>query len=130
MSPEQELYDKLFINCISILDEEHVYDYLPPAEVSYPFIRIGDVNTNGSPTGTSIGGEYTITIDVWGSQKQKIEVAELTDKIYQLAKGYFKTEHFNFYAFPNQQSKRLMQDTSVPNTVFNRGNLMLSFRLD
>lgn len=85
MSPEQELYDYFYAECLK-LRPKSTFDYLPgeKEKVDYPIICVGNVSTLSSATKMRIGGTYTIDIDVWGTRKQRIDVAELTDKIYSL----------------------------------------------
>ena len=93
MSPEQELYDYFYAECLK-LRPKSAFDYLPgeKEKVDYPIICVGNVSTVSSATKMRIGGTYTIDIDVWGTRKQRIDVAELADKIYSLIKpGIIKT---------------------------------------
>lgn len=129
-NPEQELYDAIYTNCL--VETNSVYDYLPQENeaVTYPFVYVGSIDVIASATNSGQGGTYTVSVDVWGTKEQRLEVSSLTDTLYKQACGWLETDNYKFYAFPNKQSKRLTQDTSVPNTVFNRGSLMLVYELN
>lgn len=127
MNAEQELYDLIYQKCLDLTED--TFDYLPQEDepVSYPFIYVGNLNVVGCQTKTSIGGTYTLTVDVWGDKTQRIEVSTIGDKIIKQCQGKLASEHYSFHAFFNEQQKRMMIDTSVPNTVFQRCNLTLVF---
>ncbi len=128
MNAEQELYDLIYQKCLDLT--ENTFDYLPQENepVSYPFIHVGNVSVTGSQTKTTIGGTYTLTVDIWGDRTQRIEVSTIGDKLIKQCQGKLASENYNFHAFFNEQEKRMMIDTSVPNTVFQRCNLTLVFR--
>lgn len=131
MSPEQELFDYFFAKCLELTDQ--VYDWLPPedqAGLKYPFIHVGQVSTVSEGTKLSMGGQYDIVISAWGTLKNRLEVVELAQKIYRMAVGSFKTEHYRFFGAFNQQQKQILNDTSVPNIVFVRGMCTLRVHLN
>lgn len=127
MNAEQELYDLIYQKCLDLT--ENTFDYLPQEDepVSYPFIYVGNLNVVGYQTKTSVGGTYTLTVDVWGDKTQRIEVSTLGDKLIKQCQGKLASEHYSFHAFFSEQEKRMMIDTSVPNTVFQRCNLTFVF---
>lgn len=124
MSPEQELFDWFYVKAYDLTD--NVYDYLPAKDepVNYPFIKIGDVYTTSNGTKTSLGGTYTVYIDVWGARSDRLAVTKLTEELYKVVFGKIETENFKFTAFLDRQQKQIMTDTSVPNSVFIRGRLV------
>lgn len=127
MNPEQELYDLVYQKCLDLT--ENTFDYLPQEDepVEYPFIYVGNLDFIGNQTKTSIGGTYTLTVDVWGDRTQRIEVSTLGDRLIKQCQGILASENYKFHAFFSEQEKRMMIDTSVPNTVFQRCNLTLVF---
>ncbi|WP_334117549.1 hypothetical protein [Ligilactobacillus sp.] len=130
MAPEQELYDYFYTKCLEIRPDA-TYDYLPGEDekVDYPIICVGNVQMVSTATKLRVGGTYTINIDVWGSKKQRLEVADIAEKIYSLIKpGIISTDNYRFYASFNTQQKQMLLDTSVPNTIYHRGALTLEFR--
>ena len=42
MSPEQRAYIDVYLMLVDLHGGDKVYDYIPPAETKYPFIRIGE----------------------------------------------------------------------------------------
>ena len=104
-----------------------VYDYLPLEDepVTYPFVVISQTQTVVDNTKYSRNDRVFLTIDVWGSKKQRKTVSEIADGLLNSAIGFVYTDIYKFYGQANQQSMQMMIDTSVPNTVFQRGNLQL-----
>lgn len=127
-SPEQSLFDTVYQ---AILDLGYnVYDYLPPQEenVRYPFVVVGAVESVGNANKTALINKVSIHIDVWGTKENRIEVSTITDAIYmKLVNGLSSTE-YSYKPRYNDNIKQLMQDTSVPNQVFNRGMLDLAYQ--
>lgn len=127
MNAEQELYDLIYRKCMKLTDD--TFDYLPPEDetVNYPFIHVGNLDFIGSQTKTSVGGRYSLTVDIWGTKEQRIKVSNLGNALLEQCQGFLVSKNFKFHAFYNEQEKRMMTDTSVPNTVFQRCNLTLVF---
>lgn len=127
MSPEQELFDWFYMRA-NELSSNNTYDYLPQQNepVEYPFVKVGNVYTTSTGTKTSVGGSYTIYIDVWGRHTDRLAVVELVDKLYALIFSPVRTEHYEFIASHSGQQQQITTDTSVPNSVFIRGMLVLT----
>ena len=124
-SPQKCLFDYYYK---SIQDKGlPVYDYLPLEDepVTYPFVVISQTQTVVANTKYSRNDHVFLTIDVWGSKKQRKTVSEIADGLLNSAIGFVYTDIYKFYGQANQQSMQMMIDTSVPNTVFQRGNLQL-----
>lgn len=104
-----------------------VYDYLPLQDepVTYPFVVISQTQTVVDNTKYSRNDRVFLTIDVWGSKKQRKAVGEIADGLLNSATGNVQTDVYKFHGLPKQQSLDMSIDTSVPNTVFQRGNLQL-----
>lgn len=128
INAEQELYDGIYTAC---QDLAPTYDYLPMEDYAemYPFIHVGELNLVGFQTTTSVGGTYTLRVDVWGTKEQRIEVSDLGNQIVMMCQGLFYTENFTFHCFSNEQERRMTTDTSVPSTVYQRCSLTLVFHL-
>lgn len=127
-SPEQSLFDTVYQTILDL--GYNVYDYLPPQEenVSYPFVVVGAVESVGNANKTALINKVSIHIDVWGTKENRIEVSTITDAIYmKLVNGLNSTE-YSYKPRYNDNIKQLMQDTSVPNQVFNRGMLDLAYQ--
>lgn len=124
-SPQKCLFDYYYK---SIQDKGlPVYEYLPLEDepVTYPFVVISQTQTVVANTKYSRNDHVFLTIDVWGSKKQRKTVGEIADGLLNSAIGFVYTDIYKFYGQANQQSMQMMIDTSVPNTVFQRGNLQL-----
>lgn len=126
-SPEQELFDAVYS---AIQDKGYtVYDYLPQEneQVEYPFVVVGGITTAMTANKSAYRGKATITIDVWGDMNNKVEVSTIGDDIFtSLARG-INTELCSFEPRYSENSKQLMQDTSVETQIFNRCMVQLTY---
>lgn len=95
----------------------------------YPFVVVGDIQVVPNMTKTSLNGNVIITIDVWGDDEQRLTVSDMVERFFHAAIGTICTEHYHFYGRANEQSKELTQDQSVPNAVFNRGQVQLNLNI-
>ena len=109
MNAEQELYDLIYQKCMKLTVD--TFDYLPPENetVNYPFIYVGNLDLIGAQTKTSVGGRYTLTVDVWGTKEQRIEVSTLGNALLEQCQGFLKSKNFKFHAFFNEQEKRVLK---------------------
>lgn len=125
ISPQKCLFDYYY----KLIQDKGlpVYDYLPLQDepVTYPFVVISQTQTVVDNTKYSRNDRVFLTIDVWGSKKQRKIVGEIADGLLNSAIGSVQTDVYKFYGLPKQQSLDMSIDTSVPNTVFQRGNLQL-----
>lgn len=129
-SPEQELYDSVYSLCIKLGYD--VYDHLPLENepVNYPFIVVGSMNTVTSGLGankTNFNNITKLIVDVWGDSEQRLDVSNIADEIYQNCMRKPITKDYQFYPVQKETTKQLIQDTSVPNMIFNRAMLTLAF---
>ncbi|QHJ83644.1 MAG: hypothetical protein [Caudoviricetes sp.] len=128
-SPEQDVFDWFFK--LSLNNGYDTYDYLPPEKekVSYPFVYIGNVQGVPNATKTELVGSVYLNIDIWGTRKQRLTINQMVERFFHASIGYTKTPNFQYYGQPNQQSKRMQLDTSVPNTVLMRGLLEIKLNI-
>lgn len=130
ISPQKILFDTYY----ELLQSNgyNVYDYLPLEDepVEYPIVVIGNLQQTSATTKYSRNDHVFLTIDVWGSKKQRKKVSEMADYIYNSAMGYIKTSLYTFYGQSNQQSINMTIDTSVPNTIFQRANIQLELTVN
>lgn len=129
-SPEQELYDSVYSLCMKLGYD--VYDHLPLENepVNYPFIVVGSMNTVTSGLGankTNFNNITKLIVDVWGDSEQRLDVSNIADEIYQNCMRKPIAKDYQFYPVQKETTKQLMQDTSVPNMIFNRAMLTLAF---
>lgn len=126
-SPEQELYDTIFSK---IMDMGYtVYDYLPPANenVEYPFVVVGNVESVGQANKGALFATISIHIDVWGSRTDRMSVTTITDALYKSLVNGIQGEDYEYKPRFNQNTKQFIQDTSIPDQIFNRGMLDLNY---
>ena len=127
-SPEQSLFDYFYSLCLK--HNLPTFDYLPvESESTYPFVYIGQTQTQGQNNKYSRSDHIFLTLDVWGSKKQRKTVSEIADGLFNCAIGRIKTAEYEFYGRSNQQSKQMMIDTSVPNTVYQRGHIEIEMEV-
>ena len=127
-SPEQSLFDYFYSLCLK--HNLPTFDYLPvESESTYPFVYIGQTQTQGQNNKYSRSDHIFLTLDVWGSKKQRKTVSEIADGLFNCAIGKIQTAEYEFYGRSNQQSKQMMIDTSVPNTVYQRGHIEIEMEV-
>ncbi|WP_416353772.1 hypothetical protein ACNAN0_02505 [Agrilactobacillus fermenti] len=97
--------------------------------VPYPFVVVGSLQTVSNATKTSINGQVILTIDCWGNSKMQLTISRMVDRIFHAAIGTIETTNYRFFGKVSAHEKQLLQDTSVPNTVLNRGLLTLRFEI-
>lgn len=121
MNPEQELFDRLYYYSQNELNYD-TYDQLPRPDAEYPFIEIAETQNNSIDTKNALSGEITQTINVWGNQDMRFLVAEMMDKFLL---DRLESDHYIFDLMQSQ--KRILPDSSVPNTRLFHGVLTLEF---
>ena len=67
----------------SLVGNNQIYDIVP-LDSSYPYVVIGNINTNNEGTATLDGNEYLVDIDVWSRYRGKKEISEISERIYNL----------------------------------------------
>tara|TARA_Y100000361_G_scaffold145716_1_gene155256 strand:- start:5037 stop:5444 length:408 start_codon:yes stop_codon:yes gene_type:complete len=67
----------------SLVGNNQIYDNVPQ-DTSYPYVVIGNINTNNEGTATLDGNEYLVDIDVWSRYRGKKEISEISERIYNL----------------------------------------------
>lgn len=128
-SPEQELYDYFY--ALSEKTGWSTYDHLPleNEKATYPFVVVGNMETTSGGTKTSLNSKINLIIDVWGNAKQRLAVSNMAERFFREAIGLTETDNYRFVGSINEQDKQLLQDTTVPNTVLNRGMVTLNLRM-
>lgn len=128
-SPQKKLFDTVFGLLIS--QGYTVYDFLPLEDepVKYPIVVMGATQQTSAMTKYSRNDHVFLTIDVWGSKKQRKVVSDIADYVYNLGIGYIKTDEYTFYGQTNQQNLEMSIDTSVPNTTYQRATIKLELTI-
>lgn len=110
MSPQQELFTTLLTSMRNAgLD---VYDgVLPPDGTPYPFVYLADVSQSDSFTKGSIGGNISVTINVWHDDYNKRGVfSSIVDDVVEICRRVHLFNDKFYYSSVNQQ---FMNDSSV-----------------
>ncbi|KAF5440923.1 hypothetical protein HFC69_01360 [Pediococcus sp. EKM202D] len=128
-SPSQDVFN-YFYN----LSQEwgyNTFEFLPPVEndVEYPFVQIGEVGEVPGNTKTELTGAITLTINCWGTYKQRLAISEMVERFFYASIGHINTENYSYYGQVQQQSKQIITDTSVPDTTFMRGIVMIKLQI-
>lgn len=81
-SPSQDVFN-YFYN----LSQEwgyNTFEFLPPVEndVEYPFVQIGEVGEVPGNTKTELTGAITLTINCWGTYKQRLAISEMVERFF------------------------------------------------
>ena len=129
MSPEQVIYDYVYTVCEGL--GYKTYDHLPMGNENapYPFVLVGEINSNDNSWKTVVGSLITLTVHVWGDEEQRFVVSDMADSIVNGLRKCHNSEGYSFINRINQTQKQFIQDTSVSNTVLNHGVLTLVFSL-
>lgn len=78
-SPQQAIFDVVFATSVNL--GYATYDYLPPDEVSYPFVFVGEQFDNDIETKTAITGLVTQTIHIYHTHKKRRELTGIMDTL-------------------------------------------------
>ena len=111
MSPEQKVFTRLRRLCVDLFEAGNVYDYLPPADVEYPFVFVGEQFAQTYREHKDGRNKDTqITIHVWHNDYRKR--GELSKMIYQIEDAIVK----EFGVNGENYSSQIIVDntTSVP----------------
>ena len=128
-SPQQELYDYVFVQ--SIGHGYDTYDHLPmqSENASYPFVTIEDAHLVPLPTKTAIGSDINLTVNVWGNQEQRLTVDTIANSLLMVASSSFQTENYRYRGRMSGSDYQIIQDSSVPDTILNHAIVNLKFTL-
>lgn len=119
-SKDQLLYDLIFQNLIE--QGYDVYDFLPPVEVKYPFIHLGEVSMQPIPTKSVWLGEAEIIINVWGSGNDRKKVSDIMNKIIKE-----NTSFSIFMLIPSRTNLRILRDNTTSNNLWH-GIINLTYK--
>lgn len=118
---QEELFDRLYFFAQNELGFD-TYDSLPRDGTKYPFVEIAETDLVSDNLKNAYSGTITQTVNVWGDQNMRFLVAKMMNK---LCVDRMKSDHYTFY-LKNMQ-KRILPDSSVPNTRLFHGILTLEF---
>ena len=121
MSPEQELYDRLYIISQNELGYD-TYDQLPRLDANYPFVELAETQNVSNDIKNSRQGQVTQTVNFWGSENMRYQLAKMMEKFL------FDRVRTDSYVYVlDHVEKRILPDSSVPNTRLFHGVLTLVF---
>lgn len=121
MSPEQELYDRLYIISQNELGYD-TYDQLPRLDATYPFVELAETQNVSNDIKNSRQGQVTQTVNFWGSEDMRYQLAKMMEKFL------FDRVRTDSYVYVlDHVEKRILPDSSVPNTRLFHGVLTLVF---
>lgn len=121
MSPEQELYDRLYIISQNELGYD-TYDQLPRLDATYPFVELAETQNVSNDIKNSRQGQVTQTVNFWGSENMRYQLAKMMEKFL------FDRVRTDSYVYVlDHVEKRILPDSSVPNTRLFHGVLTLVF---
>ncbi|MCT3021064.1 hypothetical protein EFN43_08335 [Pediococcus pentosaceus] len=128
-SPAQDVYDRYFK--LSKQLKYETYDYLPASneKVKYPFVVLSGIEDNKGNTKTELTGSIVLTIDCWGTPKQRLIISEMVERFFNASIGRVHTENYLFYGNAQQQSTRILIDTSVPNSTLLHGIVTVELQI-
>lgn len=118
---QEELFDRLYYFSQDELGFD-TYDSLPRDGTKYPFVEVADTDLVSDNLKNAYSGTITQTINVWGNQNMRFLIGNMMNK---LCVDRVHSDHYTF-DLKNVQ-KRILPDSSVPNTILFHGVLTLEF---
>ena len=118
---QEELFDRLYFFAQDELGFD-TYDLLPRDGTKYPFVEMAETDLVSADLKNTYSGAITQTINVWGDQDMRFLVGKMMN---QLCVNRINSDHYTF-DLKNIQ-KRILPDSSVPNTRLFHGILTLEF---
>ena len=118
---QEELFDGLYFFAQNELGFD-TYDSLPRDGTKYPFVEMAETDLVSADLKNAYSGTITQTVNVWGDQDMRFLVGKMMN---QLCVNRINSDHYTF-DLKNVQ-KRILPDSSVPNTRLFHGILTLEF---
>lgn len=121
MSPEQELYDRLYYYSQNELGYD-TYDQLPRLDAKYPFVELTETNGSRIDAKVTLSHRISQIVHVWGDETMRFQIDQMIDQ--------FTLDRVvgDDYVYSLESSeKRILSDASVPNTRLYHGVLTLVF---
>lgn len=127
-SPQQAVYDWTYKQAMKLAD---TYDHLPMQveNAAYPFIVVEGNVTAHSHTKSEVTGTISQTLNIWGDAAMRTMVSSIGNQLLKCAGTTFDAYGYRFSGIQWHHTINLMQDTSVPNSVFNRAQVTLIFEI-
>lgn len=121
MSPEQELYDRLYYYSQNELGYD-TYDQLPRLDAKYPFVELAETNSSRIDAKVTLSHRISQIVHVWGDETMRFQIDQM---INQFILDRVVSDDY-VYSLESSE-KRILSDASVPNTRLYHGVLTLVF---
>lgn len=121
MSPEQELYDRLYYYSQNELGYD-TYDQLPRLDAKYPFVELAETDSIRVDAKVTLSHRISQIVHVWGDETMRFQIDQM---INQFILDRVVSDDY-VYSLESSE-KRILSDASVPNTRLYHGVLTLVF---
>ena len=121
MSPEQELYDRLYYYSQNELGYD-TYDQLPRLDAKYPFVELAETDSSRVDAKVTLSHRISQIVHVWGDETMRFQIDQM---INQFILDRVVSDDY-VYSLESSE-KRILSDASVPNTRLYHGVLTLVF---
>lgn len=121
MSPEQELYDRLYYYSQNELGYD-TYDQLPRLDAKYPFVELAETDSSQIDAKVTLSHRISQIVHVWGDETMRFQIDQM---INQFILDRVVSDDY-VYSLESSE-KRILSDASVPNTRLYHGVLTLVF---
>lgn len=121
MSPEQELYDRLYYYSQNELGYD-TYDQLPRLDAKYPFVELAETDSSRVDAKVTLSHRISQIVHVWGDETMRFQIDQM---INQFILDRVVSDDY-VYSLEISE-KRILSDASVPNTRLYHGVLTLVF---
>lgn len=121
MSPEQELYDRLYYYSQNELGY-YTYDQLPRLDAKYPFVELAETDSSRIDAKVTLSHRISQIVHVWGDETMRFQIDQMID---QFTLDRVVSDDY-VYSLESSE-KRILSDASVPNTRLYHGVLTLVF---
>ena len=121
MSPEQELYDRLYYYSQNELGYD-TYDQLPRLDAKYPFVELAETDSSRIDAKVTLSHRISQIVHVWGDETMRFQIDQM---INQFILDRVVSDDY-VYSLESSE-KRILSDASVPNTRLYHGVFTLVF---
>ena len=121
MSPEQELYDRLYYYSQNELGYD-THDQLPRLDAKYPFVELAETDSSRIDAKVTLSHRISQIVHVWGDETMRFQIDQMID---QFTLDRVVSDDY-VYSLESSE-KRILSDASVPNTRLYHGVLTLVF---
>ena len=122
---DQQIFDAFYVLSDSLGYDTFVT--LPNSKAKYPFVVLGDVQISPIHTMSGMLGKVYLSVDVWGTQKERLEVSTICQTLFVKA-NYLQLDKLSAVLDANASSIRMLRDDSTQSTLWH-GLLSLEFNL-